>query len=148
MDAQNSTLRNLLWVVLVLVVVAILSNFYVASQLARNSTELANVRLLLQKDLLGNAMTQSEQLQKRMDSLNATAAGMDTKMSQVQDQIDARMQKAQDQMDAKLKQAQDDFVARMKVELPRIMDHYVKTRAPMLERGVQQQLQKRGVPAP
>jgi citrate synthase len=137
MDAQYSTLRTLLWFVLVLVVVAILSNFYVASQLARNSNELASVRLLLQKDLLGNALTQSEQLQKRMDALNATASGMD-----------AKMQQAQEQMDAKLKQAQDDFVARMKVELPKIMDNYVKSRAPQLEKGVEKQLRKRGVPAP
>lgn len=137
MDGQYSTLRNLLWFILVLVVLAILSNFYVASQLARNSNELASVRLLLQKDLLGNALTQSEQLQKRMDSLNQTASGMD-----------AKMQQAQDQMGAKLKQAQDDFVARMKVELPKIMDDYVKSRAPEVEKGAERQLRKRGVPVP
>jgi citrate synthase len=137
MDAQYSTLRNLLWFVLVLVVLAILSNFYVASQLARNSNELASVRLLLQKDLLGNALTQSEQLQKRMDSLNQTASGMD-----------AKMQQAMDQMDAKLKQAQDDFVARMQVELPKIMDNYVKSRTPQLEKGVEKQLRQHGAPSP
>jgi uncharacterized membrane protein YccC len=137
MDAQYTTLRTLLWFVLVLVVVAILSNFYVASQLARNSNELASLRLILQKDLLGDALTESQQLQKRMDSLNATASGMD-----------AKMQQAQEQMDAKLKQAQDDFVARMKVELPKIMDNYVRSRAPALEKGVEQRLRKNGVPAP
>jgi TolA-binding protein len=148
MDAQYTTLRTLLWFVLVLVVVAILSNFYVASQLARNSNELASLRLILQKDLLGNALTESQQLQKRMDSLNSTAAGMDSKMQQVSAQMDAKMQQAQEQMDAKLKKAQDDFVARMKVELPKIMDNYVRSRAPALEKGVENQLRKNGVPSP
>lgn len=148
MDAQYTTLRILLWFVLVLVVVAILSNFYVASQLARNSNELASLRLILQKDLLGDALTQSEQLQKRMDSLNSTAAGMDTKMQQAQQQMTTELQQAQDQMDAKLKKAQDDFVARMKVELPRIMDNYIRSRAPALEKGVEKRLRKSGVHAP
>jgi H2-forming N5,N10-methylenetetrahydromethanopterin dehydrogenase-like enzyme len=122
MDTGYSTLRNLLVLVLVLVLVAILSNFYVASQLANNSNELAQMRLLLQKQLMGTALTQSEELQKRMDALNQSAAG-----------IDAKMQKAQ-----------DDFVARMQVELPKIMDNYVKSRATPLEK----QLQQRGLPIP
>ncbi len=133
MDAGYSTLRNLLSIVLVLVLLSILSNFYVASQLARNSDELASMRLLLQKQMMGTALTQSEELQKRMDALNQSAAG-----------IDAKMKQAQDEMDAKLKKAQDDFVARMQVELPKIMDNYVKQRAPLVEK----QLQQRGVPVP
>jgi hypothetical protein len=138
MDGQSySTIRNLLWFVLVLAVLAVVANFYVASQLARNSDELASIRLLLQKDLLGKALTQSEQLQQRMDSLNASANGMDAKLKQ-----------AEDDMDAKLHQAQDDFVARMKVELPKIMDNYVASRAPQLERSAQKQLRKSGVPVP
>jgi TolA-binding protein len=135
MDAQYSTLRNLLWFVLVLVALAVLSNFYVASQLSRNSDELASIRMLLQKDMLGNALTQSEELQKRMDALNASANGMDEKMK-----------KAQDEMEAKLRKAQDDFVARMKTEMPRIMDSYIQSRAPRIQQGAEQELRKRGVP--
>lgn len=137
MDAQYSTIRNLLWFVLVFAALAVLSNFYVASQLARNSDELASIRLLLQKDMLGTALTQSEELQKRMDALNASASGMDAKLKQ-----------AQDEMDAKLRKAQDDFVGRMKVELPQIMDNYVQSRAPQVEKEAQKQLRKRGVPMP
>jgi len=51
-------------------------------------------------------------LQQKMEQLNQDAAGID----------------------AKLQKAQDDFVARMNVELPRIMDNYVKSRAPMIEK--------------
>jgi citrate synthase len=136
METGYSALRNLLWVVLVLVALAVLSNFYVASQLSRNSDELASIRLLLQKQLMGDVMTQSAELQKRMDALNQTAGG-----------INAQMKQAEDEMDAKLKKAQDDFVARMQVELPNIMDNYVKKRTPALEKQAQQELQKRGVPA-
>ena len=137
MDTGYSALRNLLWVVLVLVAFAVLSNFYVASQLSRNSDELASIRLLLQKQLMGDVMTQSAELQKRMDALNQTAGG-----------INAQMKQAEDEMDAKLKKAQDDFVARMQSELPNIMDNYVKQRAPALQKEAQQELQKRGVPVP
>jgi len=133
MDTGYSTVRNLLFVLLALVVLAILSNFYVASQLDRNSQELASMRLLLQKQLMGSALTQAEELQKRMDALNQSAAGIDVKMKQ-----------AQEEMDAKLKKAQDDFVARLNVELPRMMDNYIKQRAPL----VQRQLEQRGVPVP
>jgi len=135
MDTGYSALRNLLWVVLVLVALAVLSNFYVASQLSRNSDELASIRLLLQKQLMGDVMTQSAELQKRMDALNQTAGG-----------INAQMKQAEDEMGAKLKKAQDDFVARMQIELPIIMDNYVKQRAPVLQKQAQQELQKRGVP--
>ena len=137
MDTGYSALRNLLWVVLVLVALAVLSNFYVASQLSRNSDELASIRLLLQKQLMGDVMTQSAELQKRMDALNQTAGG-----------IKAQMKQAEDEMNAKLKKAQDDFVARMQTELPIIMDNYVKQRAPVLQKEAQQELQKRGVPVP
>ncbi len=133
MDTGYSTVRNLIYVVLALVVLAILSNFYVASQLDRNSQELASLRLLLQKQLMGTALTQAEELQKRMEALNQSAAG-----------IDAKMKQAQEEMDAKLKKAQDDLVARMNVELPRMMDNYIKQRAPL----VQRQLEQRGVPIP
>ena len=135
MESGYSGLRNLLLIVLVLAALAVLSNFYVASQLSRNSDELASIRLLIQKQMMGQVMTQLEELQKRMDSLNQTASG-----------IDAKMKQAQDEMDAKLKKAQDDLVARMQLEMPKIMDNYVKTHTPALERQAQQELQKRGVP--
>lgn len=115
MDTGYSAIRNLLYVVLVLVVLAILSNFYVASQLARNSDELASLRQLLAKQLMGSALTEAEELQKRMDALNASANGID----------------------AKLQKAQDDFAARLQVELPRIMDSYVRERMPLMEKQIQ-----------
>lgn len=133
MDSGLSTLRHLTSVVLVLVTIAVLSTFYVASELARNSDELASLRLLLQKQLMGGALTQADELQKRMDALNQSAAG-----------IDARMEKAQQEMDVKLRKAQDDFVARMQVELPKIMDNYIRQRAPLVEK----EIQKAGIPVP
>jgi hypothetical protein len=133
MDSGISTVRNLLYFVLVLVILALASNFYVASQLEHNSQELASLRLLLQKQLMGSALTQAEELQNRMEALNESATG-----------IDAKMKQAQEEMDGKLKKAQDDFVARMNVELPKMMDNYIKQRVPL----VQKQLEQRGVPAP
>jgi outer membrane murein-binding lipoprotein Lpp len=124
MEQGYSALRNLLLIVLVLAALAVLSNFYVASQLSRNSDELASMRLMLQKQMMGDVMSQSQELQKRMDALNQDAAGID----------------------GKLQKAQDDFVARMNVELPRIMDNYVKSRTPNLEKQAQKELKKRGVP--
>jgi hypothetical protein len=122
MEARLSTIRNLLWAVIVLVVLSALSGFYVAQELARNSDELASLRLLLQKQMMGTALTQAQELEKQMDALNQNAAGID----------------------AKLQKAQDDFVARMQVELPRIMDNYVKERGSLLE----QKMQQKGVPLP
>ena len=124
MDTGISTVRNLLYVVLVLVLLTLLSNFYVASQLSRNSDELSLMRSVLQKQLMGTALTQSQQLQERMQALNDSAAGID----------------------AKLQAAQDSFVKRMEVELPRIMDNYVKQRTPAVQRAVEQKLQQRGIP--
>jgi hypothetical protein len=124
MDTGISTVRNLLYVVLVLVLLTLLSNFYVASQLSRNSDELSLMRSVLQKQLMGTALTQSQQLQERMQALNDSAAGID----------------------AKLQKAQDSFVKRMEVELPRIMDNYVKQRTPTVQRAVEQKLQQRGIP--
>lgn len=126
METGYSTVRNLLYVVLVLVVLAILSNFYVAQQFARIHEDLASIRELLAKELMGSALTQSQELQKRMDALNESAEGID----------------------AKLKKAQDDFVARMNVELPRIMDNYVKRRTPMVEGQVTKEIEQRGLRLP
>jgi cell division protein FtsB len=122
MEARLSTIRNLLWALLVLVVLSALSGFYVATQLERNSDELASLRLVLQKEMMGTALTQAQQLEKQMESLNQDAAGID----------------------AKLQKAQDDFAARMQVELPRIMDDYIKQRSSILE----QKMQRQGVPLP
>jgi citrate synthase len=133
MDAGYSSIRNLLYVVLVLVVLSILSCFYVASQLARNSDELASMRLLLQKQMMGTALSQAQELQKRMDALNQSATG-----------IDARLKQAQDEMDAKMKKAQDEFVARLQAELPRMMDNYIRQRST----GLQKQLEQRVLPGP
>jgi len=122
MDAGLSTIRNLLYVVIVLVLLSALSGFYVATELARNSDELASLRLLLQKEMLGPALIHAQELEKQMDALNQSAAGIDDK----------------------LKRAQDDFVVRMQVELPRIMDKYVNERRSLVE----QKIQQRGVPLP
>ena len=132
MDSGISTVRNLLFVVMALVIVAILSNFWVASQLDRSTQELASLRLLMQKQMMGTALTQAEELQKRMDALNQSAAG-----------IDGKMKKAQEEMDAHLKKAQDDFVARMNVELPRMMDNYVKSRAKGLQPSIPQEIKEK-----
>jgi uncharacterized protein YoxC len=118
MDSGYSTVRNLVYIVLVLTLLSIFANFYVASQLARNSDELARMGLLLQKQMMGTALQQSEQLQMKMEQLNQDAAGID----------------------AKLQKAQDSFVARMNVELPRIMDNYIKSRAPAIEKQVIRQV--------
>jgi uncharacterized protein HemX len=131
MSSSDSGVRTLLYILMVLVALGLASNFYLASQLDRNSEELASMRVLLQRQMMGTALTQAEELQKRMDSLNQSAAG-----------IDAKMQKAQEEMDARLRKAQDDFVARMNAELPKMMDNYVKTRAKGLESVIPQQLRE------
>jgi hypothetical protein len=87
MDTGISTVRNLLYVVFVLVLLSLLSNFYVASQLSRNSDELALMRSVLQKQLMGTALTQTQELQKRMEALNDSAAGIDAKLQKAQDRI-------------------------------------------------------------
>jgi hypothetical protein len=118
MDSGLSTVRNLLYIVLVLALLSVLANLYVGTQLSQNSEELGRMGLLIQKQMMGSAINQSEQLQKKMDMLDKDAAGID----------------------AKLQKAQDDFVARMNVELPRIMDNYIKTRAPQIERQAMKQV--------
>ncbi len=132
MDSGISTVRNLLYIVLVLVVLALGTNFYVAAELEHNSQELAGLRLLLRRQLMGTALTQAEELQKRMDALNESASG-----------IDANMKQAQEEMDAKLKKAQDDFVARMNVELPKMMDNYIRQRAKGLQGAIPQEVREK-----
>jgi len=118
MDSGISTVRNLVYIVLALTFLSICANFYVGTELARNSDELDGLRQLLAKQTMGLALEQSKELQNKMDQLNQDAAGID----------------------AKLQKAQDDFVARMNVELPKTMDAYFKTRAPMIEKQIIQQV--------
>ena len=85
MDSGLSTVRNLLYIVLVLALLSVLANIYVGTQLAQNSDELARLGLLLQKQLMGSAVEQSKQLQKKMDMLDQDAAGIDAKLQKAQD---------------------------------------------------------------
>ena len=122
MDSGLSTVRNLLYIVLVLALLSVFANIYVGTQLAANSEELSRLGLLLQKQLMTNGVEQSEKLQEKMQKLNEQADGID----------------------AKLQKAQDDFVKRMNADLPplidRTMDNYIKTRAPALERQAMKQV--------
>ncbi len=128
MDSGISSVKTLLYIVLVLALLSVGANFYVASLLDRNSQELASLRLLLQKQMMGSALTQAEEMQKKMQALNESASGID----------------------AKMKKAQDDFVVRMNSELPRMMDRYVSQRAgkiqPMIPDDVKEKL-KGQIPA-
>src|SRR5208337_2365391 len=76
MDNGISTVRNLLYIVLVLALLSVLANVYVGTQLAQNSEELRSMGVLLQKQVMGSAINQSEQLQKKMDMLDQDAAGI------------------------------------------------------------------------
>lgn len=126
MDTGLSTVRNLLWILLTVTLLSAASNFYVAKELSRNSDEMALLREYLEKQAMGNLMTQSEQLQKKMDALNESANGID----------------------AKMRKAQDDFVVRMQAELPHMLDAYFEKNAPKLERRGEKELLKRGVSVP
>jgi len=122
MDNGISTVRNLLYIVLVLAVLSIVADGYVGVQLSQNSDELARLSLLLQKQLMTSAVEQSQQLQQKMDKLDQDAAGIDQKMQD----------------------AQDKFVARMNKDLPplmdKTMDNYIRTRAPQIERQAMKQV--------
>ncbi len=122
MDSGISSVKTLLYIVLVLALVSVGANLYLVSVLDTNSQELASLRLLLQKQMMGSALTQAEEMQKKMEALNQSASG-----------IDAKMQKAQ-----------DDFVIRMNKELPAMMDRYIAQRAgkiqPMIPGDVQEKI--------
>ena len=118
MDNGLSTIRNLLYVVLGLTVLSILANFYVGSELARNSNELDGLRQVLAKEMMGTVLEQSQQLNAQLQQLNDQAGGIDEKM----------------------KKAQDAMVERMQKELPRMMDAYVRNRMPQVEREAMKQL--------
>ena len=122
MDSGISTVRNLLYIVLVLAVLSIVADGYVGMQLSQNSEELSRLSLLLQKQLMTSAVEQSQQLQQKMEKLDQDAAGIDQKMQD----------------------AQDKFVARMNKDLPplmdKTMDNYIRTRAPQIERQAMKQV--------
>ncbi|MGO9270456.1 MAG: hypothetical protein ACLQOO_09425 [Terriglobia bacterium] len=124
METGYATVRNLLYAVLALLVIAILSNFYVATQLSRNSDDITALQYSVQKLMMTGVLDRADELQgkldaasRQLDALNKSATG-----------IDAKMSAAQDQMDAKITKAQDDLVAHMKVEIPKILDEYLKQR--------------------
>jgi uncharacterized protein HemX len=122
MDSGISTVRNLLYIVLVLAVLSIAADGYVGVQLSQNSDELARLSVLLQKQLMTSAVEQSQQLQEKMDRASQQMDGMDQKMQD----------------------AQDKFSARMNRELPplieKTMDNYIRTRAPQIERQAMKQM--------
>ena len=122
MDSGISTVRNLLYIVLVLAILSIVADGYLGMQLSQNSDELARLSTLLQKQLMTSAVEQSQQLQQKMEKLDQDAAGIDQKMQD----------------------AQDKFVARMNRELPplmeKTMDNYIKKRAPQIEKQALKQM--------
>ena len=124
MEPGYSTLRNLLYAVLALLAIAVLSNFYLATQLSRNADDIAVLQELVQKQMMTGVLTKADELQSKMDAASARLDALNKSASG----IDAKMAAAQDQMDAKLTKAQDDLVARMKVEVPKILDDYLKQR--------------------
>jgi len=124
MEPGYSTLRNLLYAVLALLAIAVLSNFYLATQLSRNADDIAALQELVQKQMMTGVLTKADELQSKMDAASARLDALNKSASG----IDAKMAAAQDQMDAKLTKAQDDLVARMKVEVPKILDDYLKQR--------------------
>jgi len=124
MEPGYSTLRNLLYAVLALLAIAVLSNFYLATQLSRNADDIAALQELVQKQMMTGVLTKADELQSKMDAASARLDALNKSASG----IDAKMATAQDQMDAKLTKAQDDLVARMKVEVPKILDDYLKQR--------------------
>ena len=122
MDNGISTVRNLLYIVLVLAVLSVCANVYLGTQLTTNSDELHRLSDIMQKQLLSNGLDQSQKLQEKMEKLNQDADGID----------------------AKLQKAQDDFVIRMNHDLPplidKTMDNYIKTRAPQIEKQAMKQV--------
>jgi peptidoglycan hydrolase CwlO-like protein len=118
MDSGISTVRNLLIVVLVLVLLSILTNIYVGNQLAQNSAELHNLGHLMQNQVQNSVVEQSQQLQAKMDKLDQDAAGFDQKMDE----------------------ANKKFFKDLNDQLPIILDKYVKSRAPQIERQAMKQV--------
>jgi hypothetical protein len=118
MDSGISTVRNLLYIVLVLAVLGVCANAYLGVELAQNSEELSRLSDLLQKQLMTSAAGQSQQMIDRMDQLHRDADSFDTKM-------DAANKK---------------FFRDLNDQLPKILDKYVQSRAPMIERQAIKQM--------
>jgi citrate synthase len=131
MDNDLSKIRTLLYIVLVLALLAVCTNIYVGTQLSQNSDELAKLGVLVHKEMMGSATEEAKKLDEKMDKLTDNASN-----------IDARMQKAQDEMDAKMQKAQDEMVARMKIEIPKILDNYLKSKAPEIQRRAMEHAQQ------
>jgi len=115
MDSGISTVRNLLYIVLVLAILSIFANVYLGMQLSKNSDELVGFGLLLDEQMKKNVVGQSEQLQLKMDQIHLDMAGMD----------------------AKMQKSEDEF---LKTKLPNAMDSYFRTRMPMIERQAMKQI--------
>ena len=130
MDSGLSTVRNLLYIILVLALLSIVADGFVGTKLAENSEELDRLSTLLQRQLMTSAVEQSQQLQQKMD----------------------RASQQMDAMDGKMQAAQDQFSARMKKELPPLidntMDDYVRRRMPMVERQAMKQIPQPVQPVP
>jgi hypothetical protein len=116
MDSGISTVRNLLYIVLVLVVLATASSLYLGTQLAENSDELKRLGELMQQQLMTSATAQSEKIQQKMDQLH---------------------QDSQD-MDVKMKQERADFMKDLNKQAPDIfgnaMDRYIQKKGPQYEK--------------
>ena len=122
MDSGLSTVRNLLYIVLVLVLLAVATNIYVGTQLSENSEELARLGKILQDNLMTSTADQSKQLEDKLDAVNKS------------------VQDAQADM-AKQRQA---FMDQLNSEAPKIidrsMDDYIRRKAPQLERQALKQM--------
>ena len=62
MDVGYSKLRTLILFAIAMAILGIGSNFYVASEISRNSDELDRIYRLLQKQRTGAALAQSREL--------------------------------------------------------------------------------------
>jgi hypothetical protein len=122
MDSGLSTVRNLLYIVLVLALLAVATNLYVATQLSQNSEELSRLSTLLEKQLGTSGIDQSQKLIDRLDQAHRDA----------------------DAIDGKLAKAREDFMADLNNKAPgiveRAMDKYIQKKAPQLERQAIRQM--------
>ena len=122
MDSGISTVRNLLYIVLVLVLIATASTLYLGTQLARNSDELKRLGELMQQQLMTSATQQSIEIQKKMDQLHQDSEDMGVKM------------------DTEQKKFMHDLNDQAPAIFGRAMDKYIQQRGPALERQALKQL--------
>src|ERR1700691_4875430 len=81
MDSGLSTVRNLLYIVLVLALLAVATNLYVATQLSQNSEELSRLSTLLEKHLGTSGIDHSQKLIDRLDQAHRDADAIDGKLA-------------------------------------------------------------------